>query len=64
MASKNRFETFEKFFNKFIFIINFLRLKNNEKIIHLFRNLTKQLTEKNYYLNEVLLYSEYVKKMR
>ena len=64
MKIKNRFENFEKFLTRFTSTINSLKLIDNEKITHLFRNLSKQLIEKIYHLNEVTKYSNYVKKMR
>ena len=64
MRAKDRFEIFEKFLERFTFIISSLRLEDNEKITHLFRNLSKHLTEKIYHLNEVTTYAKYVKEMR
>ena len=64
MKIKNRFESFEKFLVRFTSTINSLKLIDNEKITHLFRNFSKQLIEKIYHLNEVTKYSNYVKKMR
>ena len=64
MNVKNRFEIFEKFLTRFTSTINSLRLSNNDKIMHLYRNLFDQLTKKLYHLNEFTKYAEYVKKMR
>ena len=55
---------FEKFLTRFTFTINSLKLTDNEKIIHLFRNFFEQFTKKNYHLNEIVKYSNYVKKVR
>ena len=38
--------------------------KNNEKIIHFFRNLSKHLTKKIYHLNEIITYAKYVKEVK
>ena len=64
MKVKNRFENFEKFLTRFTFTINSLKLIDNEKIIHLFRNLFEQFTKRIYHLNEIIKYSNYVKKVR
>ena len=64
MRVKKRKKSFEKFLTKFTFTINFLKLIDDEKITHLFRNLSNQLTKKIYHLNEVTKYFDYVKKVR
>ena len=64
MKIKNRFENFEKFLIRFTFTISLLKLINNEKITHLFRNFFEQLTKRIYHLNEIIKYSNYVKKIR
>ena len=64
MKVKNRFESFEKFLTRFTFTINSLKLIDNEKITHLFRNFFEQFTKKIYHLNEIIRYSNYVKKIR
>ena len=61
---KNQFKIFKKFFVRFISIINFLRLLNNNKIIHFYKNLFNQLTKKIYYFNNLIKYSKYVKNVR
>ena len=64
MKMKKRKKFFEKFLTKFTFTINFLKFTNDEKITHLFRNLSNQLTKKIYHLNEIAKYFDYVKKVR
>ena len=64
MGAKNRSETFETFLARFTSIISSLRLTNNDKITHLFRNLFEQITERVYHLNDVSEYSNYVKDVR
>ena len=64
MRVKNRFESFEKFLTRFTFTINSLKFIDNEKITHLFRNLFEQFTKRIYHLNEIIKYSNYVKKIR
>ena len=64
MKIKNRFKNFEKFLIRFTCTINSLKLINNEKITHLFRNFFEQFTKKIYHLNEIIKYSNYVKKIR
>ena len=64
MKIKNRFENFEKFLTRFTFTINSLKFTDNEKITHLFRNFFEQLTKRIYHLNEIVKYSNYVKKVR
>ena len=58
---KNQFEIFEKFLARFISTINFLRLSNNNKIIHLYKNFFDQLTKKIYHFNNLIKYLKYVK---
>ena len=64
MKMKKRKKSFEKFLTKFTFTINFLKLIDDEKITHLFRNLSNQLTKKIYHLNEITKYFDYVKEIR
>ena len=64
MGARDRFETFEKFLARFTSTISPLRLTSNDKITHLFRNLSEQITERIYHLNGVSEYSEYVKGVR
>ena len=64
MKVKNRFENFEKFLIRFIFTISSLKFINNKKITHLFRNFFEQFTKRIYHLNEIIKYSNYVKKVR
>ena len=64
ISAKNRFETFEKFFARFTLTISFLRLSNNDKIMHFYRNFFDQLTEKIYHFNGLIKYSKYVKGVR
>ena len=64
MKMKKRKKNFEKFLIKFTFTINFLKFINDEKITHLFCNLSNQFTKKIYYLNEIAKYFDYVKKVR
>ena len=64
MGVKDRSESFEKFLARFTSTVSPLRLTDNEKITHLFRNLSEQLTERIYHLNGVAKYSDYVKGVR
>ena len=64
MKMKKRKKIFEKFLTKFTFTINFLKFIDDEKITHLFCNLSNQFTKKIYYLNEIAKYFDYVKKVR
>ena len=64
MGVKDRSESFEKFLARFTSTISPLRLTDNEKITHLFRNLSEQLTERIYHLNGIARYSDYVKGVR
>ena len=64
MNVENRSETFEKFLIRFTSTISSLRLIDDDKITHLYRNLFDQLTEKIYHLNATTGYSEYVKNVR
>ena len=64
MNVKNRFEIFEKFLARFTSTMSSLRLSNNDKIMHLYRNFFDQFTKKIYHLNELIEYAKYVKEMR
>lgn len=64
MGAKDRSETFERFLARFTSTISPLRLSDNDKIMHLYRNLSDQLTEKIYHLNGLVGYPEYVRGVR
>ena len=64
MSAKNQNETFEKFLARFTSTMSSLRLSDDDKIMHLYRNLSNQLTERIYHLNDLTEYAKYLRDVR